>query len=114
MPKTFHAVVAWATNVKKNCEMKNTFLKPWSCSSELSNRTEDEVIRGDGGDPEPETQFSLDSLDIIKVAYLVSSDYIVIENGQKSTGQIVHFAFKMFLPDDQAGWYLVKQMFAEK
>ena len=98
--------------------MPNTFLKLWSCSSDLSSRTEDEVIRGDGGDPEPETQFSLDSLDIIKVLYLVSSDYIVIEttklDGQKSTGQIVHFAFKMFLPDDQAGWYLVKQIIAEK
>lgn len=35
-------------------------------SSDLSKRAEDEVIRGDEGEAEPETQFSLDSLDIIK------------------------------------------------
>ena len=51
-------------------ENVNLLLK---CSSDLVKRTEEEVnSRGDEGDHEPETQFSLDSLDIIKVSHHVS------------------------------------------
>ena len=60
-------------NFSKNVTRLNISLK---LSSDLSKRAEEEIPRGDEADPEQEAQFSLDSLDIIKVSQKLSQYFI--------------------------------------